>query len=334
MLEFKKYSSIENSFNKEFLEKIREFGFDKQTFVVQEKVHGSNFSFLTDGIEIRCAKRTDFLAEDEKFYDYPELLERYKERVIQMFNLTKSEFPELETLTIFGEMFGGNYPHPDVQKHGQIVQIQKGVFYAPIHEFYGFDVKVNNIYLNVDKANELFEKADFLYAKTLFQGDFESCLKYPNAFQSHIAAWLNLPEIKDNICEGVVIRPIQSTFFPNGERVLIKNKNEKFAEKKSFKNRPPKPKPEYSSALMDLCTETESYITENRLNNVISKIGEVSVPKDFGKIMGLFAKDAVDDFAKDFHVQYEALEKEERKVLNRHVNKLASEFIVGYYKSR
>lgn len=334
MLEFRKYSSIENSFNKEFLEKIHEYRLDQQEFVVQEKVHGSNFSFLTDGFEIQCAKRTDILSADEKFYDYPELLERYKDRVLKIFQLTKVEYPELNTLTIFGEMFGGTYPHRDVQKYGQVIQIQKGVFYSPIHEFYGFDLKVNTTFLNVNKTNELFEAAGFLYAKTLYQGDLKSCLSYPNAFQSHISGWLGLPEIQNNICEGVVIRPTVPSFMPNGARVLIKNKNEKFAEKKSFKKRPPKQKPEYSESLTNLCAETEDYITENRLNNVISKIGEISVPKDFGKIMGFYAKDVIEDFKKDFHSQYEALEKDERKVLNRHVNKLASEFIVKHFKNR
>lgn len=49
MLEFKKYSSIENSFNREFMERIvAEMPTDLE-YVVQEKVHGANTSFLCDG---------------------------------------------------------------------------------------------------------------------------------------------------------------------------------------------------------------------------------------------------------------------------------------------
>ena len=46
MLEFKKYNSIENSFSREFMEKVvAEMPADLE-YVVQEKVHGANTSFL------------------------------------------------------------------------------------------------------------------------------------------------------------------------------------------------------------------------------------------------------------------------------------------------
>ena len=70
MLEFKKYSSIENSFNREFMERIvAEMPTDLE-YVVQEKVHGANTSFLCDGKNVRFAKRTSMLEADENFYDY------------------------------------------------------------------------------------------------------------------------------------------------------------------------------------------------------------------------------------------------------------------------
>ena len=74
MLTFKKYSSIENYFNREFMEHVVEQMPQDLQYVVQEKVHGANTSFLCDGNEVKFAKRTSVLANDEKFYDYPELL--------------------------------------------------------------------------------------------------------------------------------------------------------------------------------------------------------------------------------------------------------------------
>ena len=79
MLTFKKYSSIENHFNREFMEHVVEQMPQNLQYVVQEKVHGANTSFLCDGNEVKFAKRTSMLADDEKFYDYPELLEAYKD---------------------------------------------------------------------------------------------------------------------------------------------------------------------------------------------------------------------------------------------------------------
>ena len=49
MIQFKKYNSIENTFDKEFAERIIQEGIDKKEFVVQKKVHGSNACFITDG---------------------------------------------------------------------------------------------------------------------------------------------------------------------------------------------------------------------------------------------------------------------------------------------
>ena len=49
-MNFKKYNDIENSFNREFMERVMfelaDQGKQDVKFVVQEKVHGSNSSFL------------------------------------------------------------------------------------------------------------------------------------------------------------------------------------------------------------------------------------------------------------------------------------------------
>ena len=47
-------------------------------------VHGANTSFLCDGESVRFAKRMSLLEADEKFYDYPKLLERYSDMVIAL----------------------------------------------------------------------------------------------------------------------------------------------------------------------------------------------------------------------------------------------------------
>jgi Rnl2 family RNA ligase len=131
----------------------------------------------------------------------------------------------------------------------------------------------------------------------------------------------------------VVIRPVVPVFLPNGSRVLLKNKNSRFAEKKSVKKRTPKlfVEPTYSEALNAQLTETEAYITENRLNNVVSKIGQVSVPRDMGKLIGLLSKDALDDYLKEHANDYALLEKSEQKILNRHISAQAAALLKQVY---
>ena len=333
MINFKKYSSIENAITRDFMERVKAEMPSDLEWVVQEKVHGSNTSFLCDGKDVKFAKRTSILEDDDKFYDFQKLLVEYKPRIISLFNRIKNNYPDVTSISVFGEMFGGRYAHERVPAEKGTILIQKGVNYCPGHEFYGFDIYLfegdKGRYLSVDELNNLFEAEGFFYARTLFSGSLEECLKYPNAFQSKISEWLGLPAIEDNICEGVVIRPVVPQYLRNGSRVLIKNKNARFAEKKSVKKRNKlftEPVP-YSDSLKSLIPEIDAYITENRLNNVISHIGEVSLPKDFGKIMGLFAKDILDDFLKEHGGVYSALDKCEKKSLNRELNKLATDFV-------
>ena len=337
MVPFKKYTSIENTFDKDFVGQIRDEIPDKQEFVVQEKVHGSNTCFVTDGKTVSFGKRTGFVEEGEKFYDYEKLFERYMQKATSLFSMVTETLPDLKTLTVFGEMFGGRYPHPDVKNDSKTVVIQKGVFYCPNHEFYAFDLYVTTEqtgrYLTVDEANAFFERGGFFYAKTLFRGTLNECLQYPNDAPSKIAEWMRLPPLEDNICEGVVIRPVEPTYLTNGARVLLKNKNARFAEKKSIKKRAPKlfVEPSYSEMLNNLLPVVEQYVTENRLNNVVSKIGHISVPKDTGKLIGLFSKDILDDFLKEHSGEYAAIEKSEQKILNRHINTLATSMIKNVY---
>ncbi|MDR2586004.1 MAG: hypothetical protein LBC84_07300, partial [Prevotellaceae bacterium] len=123
------------------------------------------------------------------------------------------------------------------------------------------------------------------------------------------------------------------TYLHNGARILLKNKNERFAEKKSIKKRTPKlfVEPSYSKELNNLLLVVEEYVTKNRLNNVVSKIGQISVPKDTGKLIGLFSKDVLDDFLKEHSSPYALLEKSEQKILNKHINTLATALIKEVY---
>lgn len=339
MTEFKKYNSIENTYNKDFLEKIEKEGYESLVYVVQEKVHGANCCFITDGKDVGFAKRTGPVLPGETFYNYEELLSRYREKVLSLFPLIKVHYPTTYNILVFGEMFGGSYPHPEVKNDTRVMCIQKGVFYSPIHEFYGFDIYISatevNRYLSVYETNNFFEQAGFFYAKTLFEGSIGDCLSYPNAFQSRISDWLGLPPIENNTCEGIVIRPVEPLYLKNGSRLLLKNKNSRFAEKKSVKKRQPAlfVEPGYSEELLNQLLIAEEYVTENRLNNVISKVGDVSFPNDAGKLIGLLSKDVLEDFLKEHSGSYAGLEKSEQKIFNRHLNKLSAELIKKLYMS-
>lgn len=332
MLTFKKYSSIENSFDCAYMEKVRNHTPAGNRFVVQEKVHGSNCSFLCDGEQIQFAKRTAVVADGEDFYQWQEMVDRYRERILKVYQMIKASFSDLQSIIIYGEMFGGAYPHKEVKRIGAMSAIQKGVYYCPGHDFYGFDIYVYTpdeaFYLDVDTANRIFAEAGFLYAETLFEGTLDECLAYPNAFPSTLYKHFGLPEIEDNICEGVVIRPKEPLYIPNGARIIIKSKNARFAEKKGVKHEPKTPRL-IADEVAELFTLADDYFTAQRLDNVKSHIGEVSFPKDLGRVSGLLAKDALEDFLKEHAEDYNNLDKQEQKTLNGLLNKRAIDFIKG-----
>ena len=178
IMEFKRYSSIENSYRKRFLDKIIEEGHGGETFVVQEKCHGSNFSMYISKDQIRCAKRSGFIKENESFFNYEKVLDKYEPNLRTLFNkLNKNN--DIESVVVFGELYGGNYPHKDVP-NVDVKAVQKGVYYNPDQDFIAFDIKVNGLYLDVESANIQFLENNIPYTKTLFEGSLEDCLKYPN----------------------------------------------------------------------------------------------------------------------------------------------------------
>lgn len=320
---FKTYNSIENAYQARVIEQIRIQGFGDEVFIVQEKVHGANFSFYTDGREIKIAKRTAFIEKEDKFFNAYQVLEAYKEKVIKVFGKVKTLYPEVETVVIYGELFGGGYKHKAVEPVKDAVKVQKGIEYAPHNEFYAFDIKLNGTtYLDTEVINRIFEETGFFYAKTLFQGTLQEALDFPNAFDSRIPAWLGFPEMEDNRCEGTIIKTLKTCYFGNGSRVILKNKNEKWIEKSKVvrkKEKTVQKQIRFGEDAQRIWEELEQYATVNRLNNVISKIGEFQ-PKMIGQVIGLFAQDILEDFGKDFPEAFDSIEKEEQKRINKKLN--------------
>ena len=324
---FRKYNSIENTYREEFLARIQSHGFWNDEYVVQEKVHGANLSYwTTDGRTFHAAKRTTNLDIDERFYNFQTVLVRLQPKFENIWEQLKIGHPKLTQLTIFGELMGGSYPHPDVERTPKATKIQKGIFYSPDNHFFAFDILLNRTdFLSVTEANSHFEREGLLHAKTIFKGSLAACLKHDNDFNSTVPADLGLPEITPNIIEGVVIRPIQSRFFNNGTRVILKNKNEKWSERIKL-DKAIRPEEIFSEKVIQLQEAVKAYITENRLDNVLSKLGEVTT-KDFGKVLGLFNKDILEDFQKDYHKVLDTLEKKEQKAINKSLGKITPKMV-------
>jgi Rnl2 family RNA ligase len=322
MTKFKKYSEIENTYRQKTVNLIVEQGKSGGTWCVVEKAHGSNSSFWTsDGVNFKPAKRTAFVEEDEKFNNIHDVLKDNLNFLRNASTEIKDVFNKVEEIIFFGEIIGGSYNHKAVPKNPTAIKVQKGVFYSPDNLFYLFDVKVNGSFIDHHLMSDLAQKYKIkIYAESIFEGDLEECLNYPNDGQSIISDNLDLEQISDNIMEGTIIKPVIPSYFNNGSRVILKNKNEKFAEKAQKSKRiKVKKNQEMSENFNYVLNEVIRYVTENRLKNVISKFGDVT-EKDFGKLCGMFTQDALNDFKKDNEPLYFTIVKEEQKILNKRAN--------------
>lgn len=318
-MKFQKYPSIENTYRKDFLGHIIDEGKTDGTWVVTEKIHGANFSFWANKNGVRVAKRTCLIADDDNFYGSQKVREEFVEKIINLPYLMESPIKEI---AIFGEIFGGSYPHPKVPQDSQAKKVQSGIYYCPDNQFMIFDIKVDDEYLDFSEMQETCEKAGLPYIGALFQGTFEECLKHKNKFSSTIHKYYHLPKIKDNICEGIVIRPNKTKFLSRGcgggSRIILKSKNDKWSEKVHAKK--PIESIELSAKASEIKEEIKSMITENRYNSVVSKIGEVTVAH-FGQIMKDFNKDILEEaYKSELAYQFNALDKSEQKIVKKSMN--------------
>ncbi len=284
-------------------------------WVVLEKVHGANFSYFCDGTFVQVGKRTSFITSEEyeTFYKCKGVAEKYAEHIRKLFRICATEF-NAKQIAVYGELFGGNYPG----HKSDVPVIQKGVHYIPFHGFYVFDLCVDKKYLNYDTAVKLFKQVGLVYARVLYRGSLKKALDWSNdhkADPTTIPAYFSLPDVSGNRMEGHVLKPVEPAYFPTGSAVVIKNKNPAFAETNVRAHRAQKPvtvEPELQKAI----DTAVYYVTKQRYDNVVSKIGIVT-KKDVGKLIGLLSKDALEDYNKEHMSE---LKKEQVKALNKTMN--------------
>lgn len=317
MENYKKFNSIDNVDRKRNINVYTTLGFTSEEWEVTEKVHGSNASIWYDGSNLKVGKRSGWIKEDENFNNLWKVTNKIKYNIQEMYKALSKD-KNASYITVYGEICGGSYDHPDVEKVPDSIRCQKGIFYSPDNIFYGFDICIDGEYLNTYDVEKYFSEYNIFYAKSLFRGSFNECLEYPNKFNSKIPEWLGLPLLDENICEGVVLRPVTPRFLACGSRVILKNKNEKWEEKSYKPKREKKSKKQVvmSDDANKLLEEIKLYITENRLRNVLSKLGEVT-SKDFGKLLGLLSVDVMTDFKKDNEEKFNELPKDEQKTISK-----------------
>jgi Rnl2 family RNA ligase len=258
-------------------------------YVGVEKLHGANFSIIYKFSDktISYARRNDILKKDEKFHDYLNVMEQSQECINSVVNKIKNEYGNVELITIYGELFGGEY---EGYENRNSKPVQKEIQYHPEYKFIPFDIKVDKKFLNWNKFVEIIKETNFKLLEPLIIGDYETVVNFEVEQQiTKIPDLYNLPPIQSNFMEGIIIKPTEELYDRRDNRIIVKKKTKQFTEKNITSG---------VIIVPENIQKIKCYITKNRLNNVISKELEVSV-KDTGKLIKLLLDDSFEEYLKE-----------------------------------
>lgn len=285
-IRFLKYPSLVNHYA---LGKVRRV-VDKyeDDWVETEKIHGANASLVLaldeDGdVCVGTAKRSGFIKGDDK--QFSRLITWVKEDydkddggiVAELAKFLK--WDKVTQVHAFGEYFGGNVQKMeyDICKSGDI------------------DFKLFNVILEYagglvhyvvarDKVDE------YVSSK------YVAKVKAVKPLKEFVSGYPDVQSAYGGISEGSVYQPTIAYILHDGQGFLgVKYKTNEYAEV-TKQQREVKPKVEYSSDFLALIEDVGSYVTANRLSNVLSH-GEFELaPQSIGGIMKVFKDDVVKEY--------------------------------------
>lgn len=173
----------------------------------------------------------------------------------------KSKFEELfpdVDVVVYGEAYGGS-----CQK--------MSATYGKDLKFVAFDVKVNDIWLNVPNAEDVATKLGLEFVAYAQVTTDLAALDAERDADSTQAIRNGMGTGKKR--EGVVIRPLQEFIDSSGERVIVKHKRDEFKETAT----PRVVSDEKLQVLTEAKAIADEWCTAERLNHVLDKL-----PQDIG----------------------------------------------------
>ena len=308
--EHRRYGSIQGIENGKFLESMIKQGLHTGEWVATEKVHGCNFSFVTDGISIWNAMRSVVMGADQSFKGSKHV-EKYRVKVLEIYEeLEQNGMIELgDTLVVFGELFGGNFFGNKIEGCSKV---QPGMSYHPGNEFVVTDIQ---IFPELEEDNYILtykERLDVVKDRIplvpeIARGNLLDLVQMDPLYNSHVPALfgLEIPEGEFAMSEGFVFVPVDGNVNKGDHRCILKLRNKNFkGQNKDKKKRAPAGS-NLSEADTLVFSEFTTYITEDRLETVLSKVPDVKW-SEFNRVVGLLLVDAKEDFEKDNEVNLKA----------------------------
>lgn len=278
-MKFKSFTKLTNTHKSKSINDIRALGYDKELWVVTEKLDGANFSFWYNGTDFKVASRSRFV--DGTFFNCQQVIDRYQSSIVDFYEqcLVDGKLSLGDVLTITGELIGDNinsrvkYRYPE----------------GMTRDFYAFDTSINDNQLGYMFT---YDNIDCVKCAPLIDiCTFDEALEVNNTFKSHLT-----PDIDVNFSEGLSLSPVKVLFFNSGSRVWLKNKSSEFKEKGAKQHKETTQLSEFDN---DRLHDILEFINNARVLSAISKFGEVS-SKDFGTLLKAILEDVFEDFRDEY----------------------------------
>ncbi|MFP2929835.1 RNA ligase family protein [Pyxidicoccus sp. 3LG] len=200
------------------------------TWVALEKLHGAQLVVGVRAGEVWFGKRKAWLAGDEPFFGWQLLRAELTASAVQVARAVGGE----RDVYLYGELFGGRYPHPDVPAVAGMAPVQTGIWYAPELRWAVFDVLVagseedEGELLAHHEVEALAHAARLLTPPVVRRGARSEMGAVPTRATTRVPALLGLPPLDGNVAEGLVIKA-DARATPS-ERMAWKRKIEEFDE--------------------------------------------------------------------------------------------------------
>ncbi|WP_371582369.1 RNA ligase family protein [Streptomyces sp. NBC_01314] len=254
-------------------------------WVAVEKVHGAHFAVVCDGTGVRPAKRRELLGDDalDGFFGVSRIWPVLSVAAARFASALHSSWGDAAMVTIYGELAGGSYPHPDVPAIAGAEPVQTGVWYAPGLQWLPFDASVETAegrcWISDRALRDAAAAAGLVCPPALGNGALNKLQELPCAFPTRVPAVFELPELADNLAEGYVLKPADEWSETKaaciGIRPVVKVKQKSFAEDERFDGaRPYLPPPQGAAGVPAwLLAQASALLTPARAAAVVSKLG-------------------------------------------------------------
>jgi len=232
-----------------------------------EKIHGTSahLSYTPDK-ETTLGSRLAFFAGGGKYETFIELFDAEAIR-------TKLDeiAPPNNKVHVYGEFYGGK------------MQGMRKV-YGDKQKFVAFEVKIGDTWLNVPNAEDICNKLgiEFVHYKRI-----PTTLEAIDAERDAPSEQAVRNEMGEHHREGIVLRPIEEVVLNSGKRVIAKHKRDEYKETKA----PRQISPEKLKVIENAKVIANEWVTQERLNHILTKGVVEATIENTGKIIALMTDD-------------------------------------------